>query len=94
MGIKSRIRRLFPKPVNTPIVVMPSKGTELKGKIALISGGSGGVGLAITKAFLKAGAKVIIAGTSQEKLNNISNEINNDGLKSIVLNYNDPSAFD
>lgn len=94
MGIKSRIRRLFPKPVNTPIVVMPSKGTELKGKIALISGGSGGVGLAITKAFLKAGAKVIIAGTSQEKLNNISNEINNDDLKSIVLNYNDPSAFD
>jgi len=94
MGIKSRIRRLFPKPVNTPIVVMPSRGTELKGKIALISGGSGGVGLAITKAFLKAGAKVIIAGTSQEKLNNISNEINNDDLKSIVLNYNDPSAFD
>lgn len=94
MGIKSRIRRLFPKPVNTPIVVMPSKGTELKGKIALISGGSGGVGLAITRAFLKAGAKVIIAGTSKEKLNNISKEINNDDLKSIVLNYNDPSAFD
>lgn len=94
MGIKSRIRRLFPKPVNTPIVVMPSKGTELKGKIALISGGSGGVGLAIAKAFLKAGAKVIIAGTSQEKLNDICNEIKNNDLKSIVLNYNDPSAFD
>lgn len=94
MGLKSKIRRLFPKPVNTPIVVMPSKGTELKGKIALISGGSGGVGLAIAKSFLKAGAKVIIAGTSQEKLNNICNEIKNNDLKSIVLNYNDPSAFD
>lgn len=94
MGIKSRIRRLFPKPVNTPIVVMASKGTELKEKIALISGGSGGVGLAIAKAFLKAGAKVIIAGTSQEKLNNICNEINHDNLKSIVLNYNDPLVFD
>lgn len=42
MGLKSKIKRLFPKPVNTPIVVMPSKGNELKGKIALISGGSGG----------------------------------------------------
>ena len=52
------------------------------------------MGLAIAKSFLKAGAKVIIAGTSQEKLNNICNEIKNNDLKSIVLNYNDPSAFD
>lgn len=52
------------------------------------------MGLAIAKAYLKAGAKVIIAGTSQEKLDNICSKIDDDNLKSIVLNYDDPSVFD
>lgn len=94
MGIRSRIRKLFPKPINTPILMMPSSGTELNGKIALISGGSGGVGFAIAKAFLKVGAKVIIAGTSQEKLNSIINKVDNENLKSVVLDYNAPLTFD
>ena len=50
----------IPTPVNT---------TELlKGKVALITGGSGGIGLAMAESFLKSGAKVIIAGTTEEKL--------------------------
>ena len=40
----------------------------LKDKVALITGGSGGIGLAMAESFLKSGAKVIIAGTNEEKL--------------------------
>lgn len=93
-GIKTKIKKLFPKPVNTPIVIMPSNGEELKNKVALISGGSGGIGLAIARTFLKSGAKVIITGTNQGKLEKICSEIDDENLKSIVLNYSDSTSFE
>lgn len=55
----------------------PINATELlKDKIALITGGSGGIGLAMAESFLKSGAKVIIAGTSEEKLRACCEKIN------------------
>lgn len=42
-------------------------GDLLKGKVALITGGSGGIGFAIAKALVAVG-KVIIAGTNEKKL--------------------------
>lgn len=42
---------------------------ELKGKTILITGGTAGIGLEAAKQFLAAGAKVIITGRNQEKLN-------------------------
>lgn len=51
-----------------PIIVSTDKEKLLEGKIALITGGSSGIGLAIAKAFQASGAKVIIAGTNEEKL--------------------------
>lgn len=61
----------IPNPINTPEL--------LKGKVALITGGSGGIGLAMAESFLKSGAKVIIAGTHEEKLRACCEKINQGG---------------
>lgn len=42
----------------------------LKGKEALTIGKSGSIGMAIIRSFLKNDAKVIIAGTTKDKLGN------------------------
>jgi|WetSurMetagenome_2_1015567.scaffolds.fasta_scaffold93449_2 NAD(P)-dependent dehydrogenase (short-subunit alcohol dehydrogenase family) len=47
----------------------------LMGKVALITGGSGGIGFAIAKKFIDCGCKVIIAGTNEEKLRNKCDEL-------------------
>jgi NAD(P)-dependent dehydrogenase (short-subunit alcohol dehydrogenase family) len=43
---------------------------KLKDKVAIITGGSGGIGRIIAKAFLQEGAKVVIAARSQTKIDN------------------------
>lgn len=59
-------------------------GDLLKDKVALITGGSGGIGFAIAKEFLESGCKVIIAGTNEKKLSSKLEELG--GGKSVILN--------
>jgi len=47
---------------------------NLKGKTALVTGASGGIGASIAMALHKQGAKVCITGTNLEKLNKINTE--------------------
>ena len=57
--------------------------TKLNNKVAVITGGSTGIGLATAKTFLAEGAKVIITGRTQETLDAAVSEINNDNLTAI-----------
>lgn len=48
---------------------------DLSGKKALVTGGGGGLGLAISRALIMQGAKVIITGRDEEKLKKACNEL-------------------
>ncbi len=66
----------IPAPINAPEL--------LKGKVALITGGSGGIGLAMAESFIKSGAKVIIAGTNETKLKTLCQKINAGGGSALI----------
>ena len=51
-----------------PIEHIVDDAKVLDKKVALITGGSGGIGYAIAKSFIESGCHVIITGTNAEKL--------------------------
>lgn len=53
---------------------------DVSGKVALITGASGGFGGASAKGLAKAGAKVMLTGRSDEKLEEVAREIQDSGF--------------
>ena len=51
------------------------KGDLLKGRTALITGGTSGIGLAIAKSFLMNGCNVVITGRNQQKIDDAVKEL-------------------
>lgn len=96
MSIRTVVKKVI-KILNSkekvPIVQRKEKDTMLMGKIALVTGGSGGIGQAIAKELVYHGAKVILAGTDEEKLAQCCIKMKSKNVKTIVLNLNDISSF-
>ena len=51
---------------------------RLKDKVAIITGGNSGIGLATVKLFLEEGAKVVFTGRRQEALDEASSQLSGD----------------
>lgn len=69
--LKTLVKKLimvFKEKQIQPVVLYKNDKEILAGKVALITGGSSGIGLAIAKKFLSSGCKVVIAGTNEDKL--------------------------
>lgn len=92
MSVKSTIKNglraiisMLKEEKKIPIPVAVGEDNKLQGKIALITGGSSGIGAAMAKEFIRCGGKVIIAGTNEERLRNVVQEIGGN-VRYIVLN--------
>ena len=66
---------------------------EFEGKVALITGGSGGIGKAIAKMLVNCGCRVIICGTNKDKLIRCARDISPQ-CKYMVLDLTDISSFE
>lgn len=61
---------------------------DLKNKIVLVTGGSGGIGYAITEAFLAICSRVVIVGRDRDKLRAAEKKLNGD-VKSFAFDLNE-----
>jgi 3-oxoacyl-[acyl-carrier protein] reductase len=97
MIIKSILKRIIKHYVKKEIVPIENQidsNRTLYGKVALIAGGSGGIGFSIARKFLESGCKIIIAGTSLEKLNHRKQELNSEDAAVLQLDYLHPELFE
>jgi len=54
-------------------------GNRLEGKVAIVTGGGSGIGEAICKKFAKEGASVVVAGFSEDPVEDVAKEIREEG---------------
>jgi NAD(P)-dependent dehydrogenase (short-subunit alcohol dehydrogenase family) len=62
-----------------------SKLFDLMGKIAVVTGGSGGIGSALAKGLAEAGADVVVASRTLEKLEPVAQAIRSLGKRSLAV---------
>jgi NAD(P)-dependent dehydrogenase (short-subunit alcohol dehydrogenase family) len=58
---------------------------RLAGKVALVTGGSAGIGEAIAKTFAREGARVVVTGRRQEELDRVVKDIDHQHGKSVAV---------
>jgi len=105
MGMKTYIKRILkyivsgvPEKKVYPRVSVIAPNDYLKGRVALITGGTSGIGFEIAKAYINAGANVIITGRTKERIDlacsEIDKQVHNKGcIYGLELNNTDVSQF-
>lgn len=77
---------LFRRKRIIPVPHIVSEEMSFCDRVALISGGTGGIGFSIAKSLIESGCKVIIAGTNEEKLEIMSKKLG-DNAASLKMDY-------
>ena len=90
-AIKQGIVALKAKNIQ-PVLQTVGDESLLQGKTALVVGGSGGIGKAVAKAFLKNGASVVIAGARREKIDKVVLELG-EKCAGVVVDLAEPETF-
>lgn len=60
---------------------------KLKGKVAIITGASKGIGKGIALRYAKEGASVVLASRSMDLLSSIAGQINQEGGKALLWKW-------
>lgn len=76
------------------IIATPKYDKILQGKSALITGGSSGIGFEIAKKIVQTGAKVIITGRNEGKLQQAAKDLGTDCCKYIVWDISEIATID
>lgn len=58
---------------------------KLEGKVAIVTGGGGGIGRVIALRFAKESAAVVLAGPTEEKIKSVEHEVRDAGGKAIAV---------
>jgi NAD(P)-dependent dehydrogenase (short-subunit alcohol dehydrogenase family) len=66
---------------------------ELRGRVAVVTGGASGIGKALAKAFLAKGMKVVIADVEAPALDSASKELGGE-VMTVVTDVTDPSSVE
>ncbi|BCP58062.1 SDR family oxidoreductase [Streptococcus suis] len=77
MGIKAKLKKIINLTEGSKVIPIAREidvNQSLSGKVAVIIGGSGGIGLSIAKNFNRNGCKIVLCGTNSEKLKNYIDE--------------------
>jgi 2-dehydro-3-deoxy-D-gluconate 5-dehydrogenase len=64
---------------------MTSQLFHLRGKVAIVTGGNGGIGLGIARGLADAGADIAVAGRNEEKLKAAVADLSARGVKAIAI---------
>lgn len=84
--VKAILRAIQPRTIVQANIAQLSPSEMLKDRCALITGGTSGIGLAIAEAYLKAGARVIVTGRSESRLQKAVESISQFGeVKGLVM---------
>ena len=97
--IKRAVKLFIPDHKTYASVSVLAPNQLLAGRVALVTGGTSGIGYAIAKAFMQAGASVVITGRSEEKAGNMAARLQREapeGCKAfgIAMDNARPSDFD